>query len=44
MAGRMIAVMTMNTGFFFAVLVGYLFGELVFGRVQRSGGSRSGMS
>lgn len=29
----MIAVMTMNVGFFFAVLVGYLFGELTFGRV-----------
>ncbi|KAJ5546357.1 Ctr copper transporter [Penicillium tannophilum] len=32
----MIAVMTMNVGFFFAVLVGYFFGELVFGRVSRS--------
>lgn len=44
MAGRMIAVMTMNTGFFVAVLVGYLFGELGFGRVQGSGGSRPGSS
>ncbi|KAJ5629709.1 Ctr copper transporter [Penicillium herquei] len=31
----MIAVMTMNVGFFFAVLVGYFFGELIFGRVSR---------
>ncbi|MCJ1242988.1 hypothetical protein MMC30_000184 [Trapelia coarctata] len=40
----MIAVMTMNTGFFFAVLVGYLFGELIFGRVQGVGGNRAGSS
>ena len=33
---RMIAVMTMNVGFFFAVLVGYLVGELIFGRVARA--------
>jgi len=44
MDDRMIAVMTMNTGFFFAVLVGYLFGELIFGRVQRTGGGRPGSS
>jgi hypothetical protein len=30
---RMIAVMTMNVGFFFAVIFGYFFGELAFGRV-----------
>ncbi|KAJ5573961.1 Ctr copper transporter [Penicillium hispanicum] len=35
----MIAVMTMNVGFFFAVLVGYFIGELVFGRVAGSGSS-----
>jgi copper transporter 1 len=29
----MIAVMTMNIGFFFAVVVGYFFGELTFGRL-----------
>ena len=33
---RMIAVMTMNVGFFFAVLVGYFIGELIFGRVARA--------
>ncbi|KAJ5107109.1 Ctr copper transporter [Penicillium angulare] len=32
----MIAVMTMNVGFFFAVLVGFFFGELLFGRVSRA--------
>ncbi|KAJ5963099.1 Ctr copper transporter [Penicillium waksmanii] len=32
----MIAVMTMNVGFFFAVLVGYFVGELIFGRVSRA--------
>ncbi|MCJ1479030.1 hypothetical protein MMC13_007714 [Lambiella insularis] len=30
----MIAVMTMNVGFFFAVLVGYFIGELSFGRIS----------
>ncbi|MCJ1409593.1 hypothetical protein MMC19_003674 [Ptychographa xylographoides] len=30
----MIAVMTMNTGFFLAVLVGYFIGELCFGRIS----------
>ncbi|KAJ5684888.1 Ctr copper transporter [Penicillium maclennaniae] len=34
----MIAVMTMNVGFFFAVLVGYFVGELVFGRVGGANG------
>jgi hypothetical protein len=34
----MIAVMTMNVGFFFAVLVGYFLGELVFGRVSPASG------
>jgi hypothetical protein len=29
----MIAVMTMNVGFFFAVVVGYGIGELLFARV-----------
>jgi len=29
---RMIIVMTMNVGYFFAVLAGIFFGELVFGR------------
>ncbi|KAJ5279497.1 Ctr copper transporter [Penicillium angulare] len=32
----MIAVMTMNIGFFFAVLVGFFFGELIFSRVSRA--------
>ncbi|CAI7564284.1 unnamed protein product [Penicillium pancosmium] len=32
----MIAVMTMNVGFFFAVLVGYFVGELISGRVSRA--------
>ncbi|KAJ5619345.1 Ctr copper transporter [Penicillium lagena] len=32
----MIAVMTMNVGFFFAVLVGYFMGELIFSRLSRS--------
>lgn len=32
----MIAVMTMNVGFFFAVLVGYFVGELISGRVGRA--------
>ncbi|KAI9845267.1 MAG: hypothetical protein M1838_001814 [Thelocarpon superellum] len=32
----MIAVMTMNVGFFFAVIVGYFFGEAFFGRVAQS--------
>ena len=32
---RMIAVMTMNVGFFFAVVVGFFFGELAFARVGR---------
>lgn len=31
----MIAVMTMNVGFFFAVLVGYFVGELIFGRLSQ---------
>jgi solute carrier family 31 (copper transporter), member 1 len=30
--GRMIAVMTMNVGYFFAVLAGLFFGEFAFGR------------
>jgi hypothetical protein len=34
----MISVMTMNVGFFFAVLVGYFFGELIFGRVGGANG------
>jgi solute carrier family 31 (copper transporter), member 1 len=34
---RMITVMTMNVGFFFAVLGGIFFGELVFGRLSASG-------
>ncbi|KAF3389631.1 hypothetical protein F1880_003239 [Penicillium rolfsii] len=32
----MIAVMTMNVGFFFAVLIGYFVGELVSGRVSHA--------
>ena len=36
----MIAVMTMNCGFFFAVLVGYFIGEVVFGRVPGVATSR----
>lgn len=29
---RMLAVMTMNVGYFFAVIVGYFIGDLLFGR------------
>lgn len=36
----MIAVMTMNVGFFFAVLVGYFVGELVFGRISGAAQAR----
>lgn len=32
MARRMIAVMTLNVGYFFAILGGIFFGELLFGR------------
>lgn len=38
---RMITVMTMNVGYFFAVLGGTFFGELVFGRWVSSGHARS---
>jgi copper transporter 1 len=31
----MIAVMTMNVGFFFAVILGFFFGEFAFGRVAK---------
>jgi len=34
---RMIAVMTLNVGYFFAVLAGLFFGELAFGRFIASG-------
>jgi len=37
----MIAVMTMNVGYFFAVLAGVFFGELVFGRYTAAGHIRS---
>jgi Ctr copper transporter family len=37
----MIAVMTMNVGYFFAVLVGVFFGELFFGRLITSGHARA---
>jgi hypothetical protein len=38
---RMITVMTLNVGYFFAVLGGVLFGELIFGRFISSGHIRS---
>ena len=38
---RMIIVMTMNIGYFFAVLGGIFFGELAFGRLIISGHARS---
>lgn len=38
---RMIIVMTMNVGYFFAVLGGTFFGELVFGRLIASGHVRT---
>jgi len=38
---RMIIVMTMNVGYFFAVLAGIFFGELVFGRWITGGHLRS---
>lgn len=38
---RMIIVMTLNVGYFFAVLGGILFGELIFGRLISSGHIRS---
>jgi hypothetical protein len=34
---RMIAVMTLNVGWFFAVLAGFFFGELAFGRYTAAG-------
>ena len=37
----MITVMTMNVGYFFAVLGGIFFGELAFGRLIISGHARS---
>jgi len=38
---RMIAVMTMNVGYFMAVLAGIFFGELFFGRYITSGHVRA---
>ena len=38
---RMIIVMTMNVGYFFAVLAGIFFGELIFGRWITGGHLRS---
>lgn len=40
---RMLAVMTLNLGIFFAVLGGILIGELIFGRfIQGNGGWQEG--
>ena len=41
LTSRMITVMTMNVGYFFAVLGGIFFGELAFGRLISSGHARS---
>ena len=37
LTARMIAVMTMNVGYFFAVIGGIFFGELVFGKTIAGG-------